>query len=282
MRRRICALALALGGCQSVADAPAPAPTPAAIAPPQARAATVPQTAAFERVTAARLREHVEALAADDMKGRPTPSAELDRAADRIAKEYARLALEVPAKAPEYRQRFECGAAGAGESSNVVAVLRGRELPDEYVLVSAHYDHIGTTDTGDDTIFNGANDNASGVAAMLAVADALSGAATKPRRSVMFVAFCGEEVGLVGSRHFAADPIVPLTSIVADLNLEMLGRPGATTPKRAWITGMPFSTFGETVTRSWYHGTKSLSISMIRRFGTVTARWLLIVVASGP
>jgi len=274
-------LALAIGAstsCQSAADvwaklrgaAPPPTettPTSAAVEPAKAVAparaiasgptsgptkpwATPAQDAtAFDgvatRVTAELLRVHVEALAADDMHGRRTPSPELDRAAEIIAKEYARLALEVPSSAPEYRQRFECGEPGTGESSNVVALLPGRDLRAEFVVVSAHYDHIGSTDSGDDTIFNGANDNASGVAAMLATAEVLAALPTKPRRSVLFVAFCGEEVGLRGSAHFADAPVVPLASIVADLNLEMLGRPGATTPKRAWITGMQFSTLGD-------------------------------------
>jgi hypothetical protein len=275
-------LVLVLGACQSAADAwtklrgdaPPPAestPSPSAAEPakaassppveapakaqaspaaPAKRWATPAQdAAAFEgaatRVTAEGLRKHVEGLASDDMHGRPTPSPELDRAAEIIAKEYARLALEMPSSAPEYRQRFDCSATGAGESSNVVAVLPGRDLASEVVVVSAHYDHIGTTDSGDDTIFNGANDNASGVAAMLAIAEVVSALPNKPRRSVLFVAFCGEEVGLRGSSYFAENPLVPLANIVADVNLEMLGRPGATTPKRAWITGAPFSDFAE-------------------------------------
>jgi hypothetical protein len=202
---------------------------------------------AAERVTVDLLRKNLEALAADDLNGRRTPSAELDRAADILAKEYARLALEVPSRAPEYRQRFECGDPGERESSNVIGLLPGRDarLSKEFVLVSAHYDHIGVADEGDDRIFNGANDNASGVASMIAVAEVLSALPTRPRRSVLFVAFCGEELGLRGSRHFAEDPVVPLANIVADLNLEMLGRPGTATPKRAWITGMPYSTLGD-------------------------------------
>ena len=262
MRRVV--LALVLGACQSAVES---TPTPAAAEPATAvvpapakqsarpaaatqRWATPAQdAAAFEgaatRVTADGLRKHVEALAADDLKGRPTPSPELDRAAEIIAKEYARLALEMPSSAPEYRQRLDCSGTGTGESSNVVAVLPGRDLSSEVVLVSAHYDHIGTRDSGDDTIFNGANDNASGVAAMLAIAEVLSALPNKPRRSVLFVAFCGEEIGLRGSAYFAENPPVPLSNIVANVNLEMLGRPGAATPKRAWITGAPFSDFLE-------------------------------------
>jgi hypothetical protein len=230
-------------------EAPKPVEPPKPVtdpwATPTAEAAVFDRAA--ERVTADLLRKHVEALASDDLKGRPTPSAELDRAADMIAKEYARLVLEVTSRAPEYRQKFECGAPGAGESANVVALYPGKDvrLHEEFIVVSAHYDHIGTADGGDDTIFNGANDNASGVAAMLAIAEVFSALDDRPRRSVLFVAFCGEEVGLRGSTYFAEDPVVPLRNIVVDLNLEMLGRPGATTPKRVWITGMPLSTLGD-------------------------------------
>jgi hypothetical protein len=203
---------------------------------------------AAERVTAELLRKHVEALAGDDMAGRRTPSPELDRAADRIAAELGRLRLEEMPRAPGYRQRFECGAPGAGASSNVVALHPGVDAK-QFVVVSAHYDHVGTAEAGEDRVFNGANDNASGVAAMLAIAEVMSALEQRPKRGVLFIAFCGEEVGLRGSAHFAEDPVVPLASIVADVNLEMLGRPGAVTPKRAWITGMPLSTLGDVAVR---------------------------------
>jgi len=108
---------------------------------------------------------------------------------------------------------------------NVVGLLPGSDpqLRDEYVVVSAHYDHLGTRahETGDN-IYNGANDDASGTASMIETAHLLAG--MKPKRSILFVAFFGEEKGLLGSKYFAEHPVVPLWRMVADLNLEQTGR----------------------------------------------------------
>jgi hypothetical protein len=107
-------------------------------------------------------------------------------------------------------------------SDNVAGILRGRDarLRQEYVVVSAHLDHLGTgAAVNGDSIYNGAMDDAAGVASLLEIARLLK--AALPRRSVIFVAVTGEEEGLLGSRHFAASPPVDRQAIVADLNLDM-------------------------------------------------------------
>jgi hypothetical protein len=130
---------------------------------------------------------------------------------------------------------------------NVSAILRGSDpqLKDEYILVTAHYDHIGVKPEGTgDRIYNGANDDASGTASMIEVAAALNGLERKPRRSIVFVAFFGEEEGLIGSKWYGRHPIVPLAKTVADINLEHMGRTDDPTgPKLndATITGFDFS-----------------------------------------
>jgi Zn-dependent M28 family amino/carboxypeptidase len=114
-------------------------------------------------------------------------------------------------------------------SPNVVAVLPGRDprLKNEYVVLSAHLDHLGIGEPiAGDRIYNGAMDNASGVAALLEIARSLqaaqeAAAADRPRRSILFLAVCGEEKGLLGSRYFAAHPTVPPGALVADLNMDM-------------------------------------------------------------
>lgn len=227
-------------------EAPTPvAPAAANATPTPAVSAVVParNAASFATIDPAALRRHVEVLADDANAGRPTPSPGLEAAAAYVVARFEALGLETPAGAPGHRQSFACGAGDPSLASNLVGVLRGRDpaLASQYVMVSAHYDHIGTADVGDDRIFNGANDDASGVAAMLEIA--ASFAPTPPRRSVAFVAFCGEEQGLRGSQHWVDDPPLPLADTIADVNLEMLGRPGAT-PKRAWITGKPYSDLG--------------------------------------
>jgi Zn-dependent M28 family amino/carboxypeptidase len=109
-------------------------------------------------------------------------------------------------------------------SQNVVAVLPGSDptLQKEYVVLSAHLDHLGIgSPINGDAVFNGAMDNASGVAALLEIAHQLQQSRQQLKRSVLFLAVTGEEKGLLGSKYFTAHPTVPLRSIVADLNLDM-------------------------------------------------------------
>ena len=120
------------------------------------------------------------------------------------------------------RQRAERSTL---DSANVVGVLRGSDatLRGEYVVYTAHLDHLGIGEPiGGDPIYNGARDNASGVAGMLAVARAFASLAPRPRRSIVFVATTAEEPGALGSRHFVDHPPVPLQDIVADVNLDGL------------------------------------------------------------
>ena len=114
-------------------------------------------------------------------------------------------------------------------TQNVVAVWEGSDpvLKSEYVALGAHYDHVGSgcgPANIEDTICNGADDDGSGTTAMLAMAEALAKAPTRPKRSMLFVWHCGEEKGLWGSRYFTEYPTVPLNAIVAQLNMDMLGR----------------------------------------------------------
>jgi hypothetical protein len=112
---------------------------------------------------------------------------------------------------------------------NVVGLLPGSDstLSPSAVVVGAHYDHVGykkNTPAGKDSIFNGADDNASGTAALLEVASALGGAGSRPRRSILLVAFTGEEKGLYGSQFYTDHPLIPLDRTVAMLNADMVGR----------------------------------------------------------
>ena len=131
---------------------------------------------------------------------------------------------------------------------NVVGLLPGSDpaLKDTYVLVTAHYDHLGVRGTGEgDHIYNGANDDASGTASMIEIANTLAALPTRPKRSIVFVALFGEELGLVGSRYYAAHPVFPLSKTVADLNLEQMGRTDDVTGPRVGIvnvTGFDFTT----------------------------------------
>ena len=135
---------------------------------------------------------------------------------------------------------------GSAELKNVIGVLRGSdpELAKQAIIFTAHLDHIGIANTTGDKINNGADDDASGVTAVLTLADAYAALPTKPKRSVIFMTFWGEEKGLLGSRHYVSDPAWPLTDTIANLNLEMLGRPEAGAQGKVWMTGWDQSDLG--------------------------------------
>jgi Zn-dependent M28 family amino/carboxypeptidase len=113
-------------------------------------------------------------------------------------------------------------------TQNVVAVWEGSDpvLKAEYVALGAHYDHVGSgcPRAGTDTICNGADDDGSGTTALLGIAEALAKAPARPKRSVLFVWHTGEEKGLWGSRYFVEFPTVPLNQIIAQVNIDMIGR----------------------------------------------------------
>jgi hypothetical protein len=129
---------------------------------------------------------------------------------------------------------------------NVAGLLRGSDsqLSDTFVLLTAHYDHLGTRVTGDDRIFNGANDDGSGTVSVVEIAAAIGALNPPPKRSILFITFFGEERGLVGSRYYGRHPLVPLDKTIADLNLEQIGRTDAADGPQigtASITGYDFS-----------------------------------------
>jgi hypothetical protein len=134
---------------------------------------------------------------------------------------------------------------------NVIGILRGSDpvLKNTYVLVTAHYDHVGMKAAGEgDRIFNGANDDGSGTVSVIELASALATLHERPKRSIVFMTFFGEEHGLLGSRYYARHPVFPLAQTVADLNLEQLGRTDSTEgPKMETgnFTGFNFSDLPE-------------------------------------
>ncbi|MFQ5550064.1 MAG: M28 family peptidase [Gemmatimonadales bacterium] len=192
----------------------------------------------------AQIERDVRALAGDSTYGRGAGSVHEFASADFIRQRFIDLGLTVPSNGG-YLQSFEvtggkfvvteqCSQSPPQNpqiltSQNVMGVLPGvGNLAQQWVIVSAHYDHLGCQVDADSVlIFNGADDNASGTAAMLDIARTLVdtwGGGGPPRRSMMFAAFGAEEPGLVGSRHFVEHPVIPMDSVVAVVNLDMVGR----------------------------------------------------------
>lgn len=115
------------------------------------------------------------------------------------------------------------------ESANVAGLLPGRTRPDEVVVYTSHYDHLGIGDpVNGDSIYNGARDNASGTALLIALADAFARLPQPPDRSILFLAVTAEEQGLLGSRYYAENPLFPLTKTAANVNMDAVNLWGAT------------------------------------------------------
>jgi Zn-dependent M28 family amino/carboxypeptidase len=149
------------------------------------------------------------------------------------------LALATSAEQPQETVR----------GTNVVGIVRGSDpaLRDQAVLIDAHYDHLGIgPPVNGDSIYNGADDDASGVTAVLGAARALA-SGPPPRRTVIFLLTTGEELGLLGTRWYVDHPVVPLDRTVANLEVEMIGRPDSLAggPGKGWLTGFERSTMGE-------------------------------------
>jgi len=171
-------------------------------------------------IAPAALEEEVQFLASDAMRGRAPGTAEDRELRAHIAERFAGLGLD-PA-AGSFQQEFVDSRGRT--TANVVAVLPGSDpqVAGEVIVIGAHHDHLGARDG---KIWNGANDNASGVATVLAVAEAVAAQGERPRRTIAFATFGSEEIGLEGSRYFARHPPaqVPLEDVVYMINLDMVG-----------------------------------------------------------
>jgi hypothetical protein len=153
-----------------------------------------------------------------------------------------------PALMPSFAALDTVSAGRRRPAVNVVGILRGSDpiLRDSAVLIDAHYDHLGIGPAvNGDSIYNGADDDASGTVAVLEIARALA-YGPAPKRTVIFVATTGEEVGLLGTRWYIQHPVVPVRQLSANLEIEMIGRPDSLAGGRgrAWLTGFDRSTMG--------------------------------------
>lgn len=242
---------------------------PILLVPPAAGQATMEAPAGTVRLED--VRWGLTALAHDSMEGRRTASAGSARAARFIAGQFEAVGLEPVGDSAGYFQRVPLAATGnprrplavlltpgaadtvaperRANDVNVVGMIPGAhpELRHEAVVVGAHFDHLGIRPhPSGDTIFNGADDDASGVIAMIEMARALR-QGPPPARTVLFVAFTGEEMGLLGTHYYLEHPVIPLERTALQLQIEMIGRPDSLAggSGRAWLTGYERSTMGD-------------------------------------
>ena len=209
-------------------------------------------------------------LAADEMRGRGSATRDEHLAALFAAAKFQSFGLEpggedntflqkvaLPAtlspRAQQRISRFE--NVPRTETWNAIAILRGSDSGNEVVLLTAHLDHlgVGAPNVDGDTIYNGADDDASGSSAVLALAQSLA-AGPRPRRTIVFALFGSEELGGFGNAGFLAHPPVPLTSIVVNLEFEMIGRPDPAIPNDSlWLTGFERSNLGPELVKHGAH-----------------------------
>ncbi|MDO9276442.1 MAG: M28 family metallopeptidase [Lutibacter sp.] len=175
----------------------------------------------------ANLKTNLYMIASDEFEGRNTGEPGQKLAAKYLKDFYVERNIVSPFGGNNYFQEISTKylMPNSMPSENVVAFIKGSEKPDEIVVISAHYDHLGIDENGE--IYNGADDNGSGTVAVMAIAEAFQKAFEEgngPKRSILFLHVTGEEKGLVGSKYYVNFPIFPLKNTVADLNIDMIGR----------------------------------------------------------
>ena len=168
-----------------------------------------------------RLKRHVYTLAADSLMGREAGSEYARKAAAYITTQWEEIGL-TPLAGDTYSRPFQLS-----HFQNLVAIVEGNDplLKDEYIILGAHYDHLGANinEKGETVIYNGADDNASGVATIIEVGRQLKETQSSLRRSVVLIAFDAEEIGLYGSNEFAGNPPIPVENIKLMMSIDMVG-----------------------------------------------------------
>lgn len=190
----------------------------------------VDETKYINSITAEELKTHLTIVASDKMEGRETGSPGQKLAGKYLIEQYKKNNVPFPKGATSYYQPIPAAYLnkmsndGLSDSENIWAFIEGSEHPEEIVVVSAHYDHVGIK-KGE--IYNGADDDGSGTVALLEIAQAFEKAKKEghgPKRSILILHVTGEEHGLHGSRFYSENPLFPLANTVADINIDMIGR----------------------------------------------------------
>jgi len=181
-------------------------------------------------ITSKDLKKHLTVVASDEMEGRETGSVGQKKAGNYLINQYKSLGISFPKGAKDYYQKIPAAFLSAKsretlpDSENIWAFIEGSEKPEEIIVISAHYDHIGLQNG---QVYNGADDDGSGTVAILEIAEAFKLAIKegyKPKRSILFMHMTGEEHGLLGSDYYSKNPLFPMTNTVTNINIDMIGR----------------------------------------------------------
>lgn len=189
---------------------------------------TLAQNTLAQQEVKEKLEKHVYTLAADSLNGRQAGSIYAMITSDYIAHQFSEAGVE-PFFPDDYFQPFllpKLVNNGKSTYRNVVGIIRGNDsiLKDEFIVVGAHFDHLGyEIKNGTKIVYNGADDNASGVATLIELARALKQQQSQLKRSIVVVAFDAEELGLYGSQYFAYSRILPIQNIKLMLSIDMVG-----------------------------------------------------------
>ena len=181
-------------------------------------------------ITSKDLIKHLTIVASDDMQGRETGSKGQKKAGEYLINHYKSNAISFPIGATDFYQKIPAAFLNAKrndnlpDSENIWAYIEGSEKPDEIIVISAHYDHVGIKDG---EVYNGADDDGSGTVALLEIAQAFEIAKKEghgPKRSILFLHMTGEEHGLLGSSYYSEHPLFPIAKTITDINIDMIGR----------------------------------------------------------
>ena len=176
------------------------------------------------------LKTNLTVIASDEMQGRDTGSEGQKKAGRYIIDFYKKHGISYPKGADSYYQHIPAAFLNEKynenlpDSENIWAFIEGSEKPNEIVVISAHYDHVGIKNG---EVYNGADDDGSGTVAIMEIAAAFQKAKNEghgPKRSILILHVTGEEHGLHGSRYYSENPLFPLANTVADVNIDMIGR----------------------------------------------------------
>jgi Zn-dependent M28 family amino/carboxypeptidase len=184
----------------------------------------------IKSITKESLKTNLYVIASDEMEGRDTGTKGQKKAGNYLISQYTKAGISFPEGAADFYQRIPSASLSSRrngnlpDSENIWAFIKGSEKPEEVLVISAHYDHIGIKNG---EIHYGADDDGSGTVAVLEIAKAFQKAKEEghgPKRSILFLHVTGEEHGLLGSKYYSENPLFPIANTITDINIDMIGR----------------------------------------------------------